>query len=60
MVASAMLLECRNGWRLKVTFTNGKAIDGDAYSTREDALLALSDFCRQEAAVRTASVGRAG
>jgi hypothetical protein len=60
MVASAILLECRYGWRLKVTFTDGKAIDDDAYSTREDALLALSEFCGHEAAVSKVSSHRGG
>jgi hypothetical protein len=41
-VASATLVECRSGWRLKVTFIDGKAVDKGAYATREDALRALN------------------
>jgi hypothetical protein len=56
VVASAILVECRSGWRLKVTFMDGKAVDKDTYSTREDALLALHHlFLRQDRAPKLQS-----
>jgi hypothetical protein len=58
-VASATLVECHSGWRLKVTFMGGKAVDKGAYPTREDALRALDDLLhpqdRAEAAAQILS-----
>jgi hypothetical protein len=47
-VASATLVESRSGWRLSVTFVDGRAVDRDGYSTREDALRALNDLVLPE------------
>jgi hypothetical protein len=47
-VSNATLVECRGGWRLKVTFVDGKAVDRGGYPTREDALRALNDLAIPE------------